>query len=111
MPPRFFLCGRQDIGGRAPIAVVLCRWMLEISGNVPDRTGVWLVHSPILSGTKDLKSHDCDAWVRLGDRWACCVPGAPFFPVQWTRFAHGGLHVVDCDAWRSWDIGVYWLWI
>ena len=109
MPPRFLFCGRILAGG--PIAVVLCRWMLEISGNVPDRMVVWLVYLPILSGTEDLKSHDCDAWVRLGDRWACCVPGAPFFLVQWTRFAHGGLHVVDCDAWRSWDIGVYWLWI
>ena len=46
----FFFCGRILAGG--PIAVVLCRWMLELSGNVPDRTVVWLVHLPILSGTE-----------------------------------------------------------
>ena len=39
------------------------------------------------------------------------VPGAPFFLVHWTGFARGGLHVVDCDAWKNWNIGFYWLWI
>jgi hypothetical protein len=24
--------------------------------------------------------------------------------VQWTGFARGGLHVVDCDTWTSWKI-------
>jgi hypothetical protein len=51
---------------------VSCRWILEVSGNVPDRIVVRLVDLPILSGTEDLKSHDCcDVRVRSGDRWAC----------------------------------------
>lgn len=104
----FFFCA--GYWRAAPLlSVVSCRWMLEMSGNVPDRMVVWLVNLPIISGTKDLKSQNCDAWISPGDRWACCMPGAPFFLVQWTGFARGGLHVVDCDVWTSWIIGLHWL--
>ena len=61
---------------------------------------------PILSGTEDLKSHDCDASrlrVRSGDRCDAALSGTV------DRVARRGLHVVDCDSRTSWNTGLYWL--